>query len=401
MNQDTNPSPNSNQRASPSKQGVLRAAQEYCTSHRNDFAKFLNGQAIAVSLTYWMIPVLGMALTILWNAKKAGLGPVLLSLIPLAAFTLAGPMLNFFTSSRAMATKWAFFCVEAGLAGFVFSTIVSTISAVERGFEITSGPVQAILLAVGSVTFLPSYRLMLFRNVMIATASYLAMAMTVPTFAENNSGQFIGGLAVGSLFGYLYFRSQEMVFYTKAILSDFNENLLLGLKRLVYPHQVQMLSVGEKIEDTMATGRKTAYIGEFDIIGSSRVTSSDFHAMVGEAFAACFEMMMESYELNFVNPAQPYCDGYKLKELGDGFIYSVDHPFLVRPGVNPAGLAVDLGRRFLEQFDTRATARGWTEPIKACVCLGKGELTGFWSTSPVFGFDFEQDGVRRVSIHAY
>jgi hypothetical protein len=167
------------------------------------------------------------------------------------------------------------------------------------------------------------------------------------------------------------------------------------LQKTVSEHQIILLNQGVPLEKTMMTEPAPGFACELDIIGSTQHNArSYFEHLKQRAFCLAYERINESYEINEDNPLQPFAKGYKLKELGDGFIFTTNYPFLLKSQESIADQTVELVRNILTSMDDSFKDNG--VPVYCAVAVTYEHLKGFWTQGSKV-YDIDQSGITRAS----
>ena len=153
------------------------------------------------------------------------------------------------------------------------------------------------------------------------------------------------------------------------------------LSKIVYPHQIEQIKSGGNLENTMPIERSSAYVICFDVIGSSKVHHPQFQKFLTELFAICYEKLDQDY-----NADRLESQGFRIKEMGDGFLCSLGYPFKF-PRSLTASDALRLAREFIQEF-YRHKARVLSEVALHCsVSVVYGSLQGMYPASGAKQYD--------------
>ncbi len=144
------------------------------------------------------------------------------------------------------------------------------------------------------------------------------------------------------------------------------------------------------IEETMPTSEKEACALCFDIIGSSRIKSTLGRAFIEDSIKACESALTEHYDGNTMAAT-----GYRVKEMGDGFLCTVGYPFQTVDHQNPAVSAVELALNFVRIFQQHVDTLAPDELIFCSVGLAFGHIQGHFPKVGVA--EYEVDG-RAVDL---
>ncbi len=69
--------------------------------------------------------------------------------------------------------------------------------------------------------------------------------------------------------------------------------------------------------------------------------------------------------------------GYRIKEMGDGFLCSVGYPFLAKDE-NPAISDLEIALRFSQILNEESTSLNYGRPISCGIGIAYGSITGFY-----------------------
>jgi hypothetical protein len=154
------------------------------------------------------------------------------------------------------------------------------------------------------------------------------------------------------------------------------------LAKVFYPHQLHMMQQGKPLEETMPTGKSTACVLAFDIIGSSRIEHIHVKSFLESSIKRCLAIIDEGYD-----PEQLTATGYRIKEMGDGFLCSVGFPFST-PGMgNLANSSVQLALRFVDIFHEEARHFAYAEPIHCSIGIACDTIEGYFPSTGTREYD--------------
>ncbi len=158
------------------------------------------------------------------------------------------------------------------------------------------------------------------------------------------------------------------------------------LKKVFYPHQITKIKAGDHLENTMPVGVGHACVICFDIIDSSKIRSDLVKKFLEDSIKSCVSILSENYRED-----GPVANGYRIKEMGDGFLCSVGYPFRSIAGRDPAVTAVEIALRIVEAFQRQVDLLNDHQPIYCSMALAVGELEAH----------FPQIGVMEYDVHGY
>jgi hypothetical protein len=103
-------------------------------------------------------------------------------------------------------------------------------------------------------------------------------------FAILNQVQLIQGFFTGAIMSWIFFNTLRARFYLKSTDADTRQHLYNQLSKLVYPHQLERIKLGDELENTMPLKEGKAVINVFDVQGSSDIK----HERAAEFFVDLF-----------------------------------------------------------------------------------------------------------------
>ncbi|MFW7377853.1 MAG: hypothetical protein ACOH5I_03465 [Oligoflexus sp.] len=283
---------------------------------------------------------------------------------------------------------------------FVIFTVVAISSLMvayveSRGYVTRGGPVQLALIAQVFNPFFISRKYLVWRGVALALMPLTITYFTYSPYASVLIGQLLIGSLVSIAITIGLQRRELEAFYITSLKEQENQHFAEQLKRTLYQHQLAMIKTGSNLEETMPLEKGRAVVCEFDIKNSSNISSPMYEEAKRKVLSSIYEKFIyRSYEVNPLKMESPISEGYRIKELGDGFIYSVGHPFRTTHK-NQFDLAVDISIGIVT-FSKKAFFYRINEKISFCISIVSSDIQGFWSAAPATQFDFEQDGITKV-----
>lgn len=165
------------------------------------------------------------------------------------------------------------------------------------------------------------------------------------------------------------------------------------LKTIVYPHQVGQIWEGMPLRKTMPLGEQNAFILVFDVVASSKMQIADPRGFLSGVFHDCSNLMMQNYQ-----PDPLVANGYRVKEMGDGFLCSVGFPFGC-PIANAADHSVQMAHQFLEIFRRHVAMVGSRQSIHCSIGIAHGPVEAFYPESGAQVYDLFGRGI--ILAHRY
>ncbi|NRA62840.1 MAG: hypothetical protein HRU19_00070 [Pseudobacteriovorax sp.] len=149
------------------------------------------------------------------------------------------------------------------------------------------------------------------------------------------------------------------------------------LSKVFYPHQISQIQSGSHLENTMNTDEGFGVVISFDIVRSSRIKNPRLREFLEDSIYGCVKILSENY-----SEEQMSSNGYRIKEMGDGFICSVGYPFATPNGRHAVDLAIELSHKFIQNFEAQVQHYGLNSPAYCGIGIAMGELHGYY---PKFG----------------
>ncbi len=166
----------------------------------------------------------------------------------------------------------------------------------------------------------------------------------------------------------------EFSFFEKKM--KIHEAILLSeeLKKVVYPHQLEQVLSGRKIEQTLPIGINVACSLKFDVVDSGEIVHENFKKTLRKVDNRCKTILMEGYESESL-----VSTGFRLKGTGDGFISTHGFPFKTFSGVTSSSVAFDCALRFLYIFDEEMRVLDYPKTILCSIGIALGDIEGYFS----------------------
>ena len=165
------------------------------------------------------------------------------------------------------------------------------------------------------------------------------------------------------------------------MIADINHSYA-ELKKIVYPHQLELIKTGARLSETMPIGRANATVIAFDIVRSSKIRIAKPQEFFSRIFSRCYKIMMENY-----NSERKTSNAYRIKELGDGFLCSIGYPFKLPDHTQREELAVNLGLTFISIFEEELKRIDYQHPLQCAVGIANGPIESFYPESGAQVYD--------------
>jgi class 3 adenylate cyclase len=379
---------------------------EYCRVHAKEFKDVLRDEA-------------GLSL-ISWQGRTAAALLVLASMItfydanvlrdnPLASYTIFTysipiaiiifyPVVSFFASTI---TKHAPRILDllglAGLLGFCFNVYFVTTGAnsqsqLEEVSFVLQGQIAFVLALSMAFAFHASFYITLAKNLLFTIIAGLALFYISRDFAADNLISIVEGLFLGTIIGWVFYDAMRTRFYLKSTDADTRQHLYNQLSKLVYPHQLERIKLGDQLENTMPLKEGKAIINVFDVQKSSAIRHENTQDFFMGVFQAFLQICMKGYEHNPLRSR-----AFRLKETGDGFISAVGYPFLPVDSRSLADSAVATALLMFEAFNVEVRKFNYSRPIKAAMGLAYNSVQGTFQSGGIRSYDLFGDALIQAS----
>ncbi|NRA66126.1 MAG: hypothetical protein HRU19_16680 [Pseudobacteriovorax sp.] len=160
------------------------------------------------------------------------------------------------------------------------------------------------------------------------------------------------------------------------------------LGKVFYPHQIDLVQQGSELETTMPTHPSNGFVISFDIVGSSSLKHRNLKEFLEKTIGDCMNILREGYD-----PSLLCSNGYRIKEMGDGFLCSVGYPFSATNNLKAADLALTLTERFVQVLDLCAEDYGFDEPVFCGMGVAFGNLQGYYPMCGTKEYDLFGRGI--------
>ena len=254
------------------------------------------------------------------------------------------------------------------------------------------GQINFILFLVNSFSYHARYWTTLIRNVLLAFVFVIALYFVGVSPTSVEFILVVQGFLGGSMVSWIFFESIRARFYLRSTDADTREHLHNQLSKLVYPHQLERIKLGDELEHTMPLKEGKAIINVFDVQRSSEIRherTQDFFIGVFEAFMA---ICMRGYEHNPLRSR-----AFRLKETGDGFISAVGYPFLPVDSRSLADSAVSTALLMFEAFDVEVEKFNYSRPIKGAMGLAYNSVQGTFQSGDIRSYDLFGESLIQAS----
>ena len=153
------------------------------------------------------------------------------------------------------------------------------------------------------------------------------------------------------------------------------------LQTVVYPHQVEMVRKGYSIRETMPLQESQAIVISFDIVRSTNLLKNkNSRRIFSGIFKDCYDTIMADYSAEKMEGS-----GFRVKEVGDGFICSVGFPFKLPDGLIIEERSFELATEFITTFQRHCALHGLD--VRCSVGMAQGVIEGFFPESGAQSYD--------------
>ncbi len=157
------------------------------------------------------------------------------------------------------------------------------------------------------------------------------------------------------------------------------------LAKMVYPHQLKMMQDGSQLEETMPlTEAKEVCVICVDMVNSSKFDPQKLKVFLRDFFDACQDTMNQDY-----NGDKMQASGFRIKEMGDGFLCSVGFPFHPPYQQNIRALSLKMADNFVQNFAQcvqRHQDFASSQPLLA-IGIADGPIEGFFSLAGIRSYE--------------
>ncbi len=160
------------------------------------------------------------------------------------------------------------------------------------------------------------------------------------------------------------------------------------LEKMVYPHQMEQMKQGAILETTMPHASGEAVVICLDIIASTSSQIDDLPNFLRRLFDRCGHLMSCDYRGDPLSAS-----GFRIKEMGDGFLCAVGFPFQTPPGRVSHEVALELAFGFLQGFDEEFSETDSDLQTYCSIGIARGNVQGFFTVSGIRSYELFGDGI--------
>jgi hypothetical protein len=255
-----------------------------------------------------------------------------------------------------------------------------------------SGQVNMVLLLSVTFSYHVAYQLTFARNALFAALFSFTLYLADPLFFDLNALPLMQGFLAGTVTGWIFFEAIKARFYLKSTDADTRQHLYNQLSKLVYPHQLERIKLGDELENTMPLKEGKGIINVFDVQKSSEIRHERTQEFFMGVFQSFLQICMKGYEHNPLRS-----QAFRLKETGDGFISAVGYPFLPVDSRSLADSAVATALSMFEAFNVEVEKFNYSRPIKAAMGLAYNSVQGTFQSGGIRSYDLFGEALIQAS----
>ncbi len=202
----------------------------------------------------------------------------------------------------------------------------------------------------------------------------------------------VQGILGGTMVSWIFFESMRTRFYLKSTDADTRQHLYNQLSKLVYPHQLERIKLGDELENTMPLKEGKAIINVFDVQKSGEIRHEKTQEFFMGIFQSFLQVCMKGYEHNPLRSR-----AFRLKETGDGFISAVGYPFLPIDSRSLADSAVGTALTMFAAFNAEVEKFNYSRPIKGAMGLAYNSVQGTFQSGGIRSYDLFGDALIQAA----
>jgi len=254
------------------------------------------------------------------------------------------------------------------------------------------GQINFVLLLSTAFSYHVRYYVTFSRNIFITLFTAGSLALVNFEFLLVNWIQLMQGIMAGTIFSWIFFISIRTRFYLKSTDADMRQHLYDQLSKLVYPHQLERIKLGDQLESTMPLKEGKAIVNVFDVQKSSGIRHERTREFFMGVFQSFLQICMQGYEHNPLRSR-----AFRLKETGDGFISAVGYPFLPTESRSLADSAVATALEMFKAFNEEVNKFNYSRPIKGAIGLAYNSVQGTFQSGGIRAYDLFGDALIQAA----
>ena len=377
----------------------------YCREHLQEFANELRDDA-SLAITSW--PCRTVVILLVLSSIITYLNAVSLE-NPYSAYTLftySVPILLIvlYPAARMMVSSLEKYspiildiiCLSV-LGGyclaleFIFSGANSA-EELNRLYLQLIGQTNFVLLFSIAFSYHVNYWVTIIRNVIYSVLLAVVLFLVNSDYFILNYIQLVQGFLSGTVVSWIFYESIRARFYLRSTDANTRQHLYNQLSKLVYPHQLERIKLGDELENTMPLKEGKGIVNVFDVQRSSEIRHERTQDFFGGVFQSFLQVCMKGYE-----HAPLRSRAFRLKETGDGFISSVGYPFLPTDSRSLADSAVSTALSMFEAFNIEVEKFNYSRPIKGAMGLAYNTMQGTFQSGGIKSYDLFGDALMQAA----
>lgn len=377
----------------------------YCKEHLAEFKGQLSDEAYK-TMTSWpaktLIGLFILSSLLTYNETASSGNPFAVYTLFAYAFPIGlvvlYPSLTLIFSSlmKYNAIAIDLLCLS-GLLGFCLSLDlvflgVQSPEILQSNYDLLQGQIAFVLALATAFSFHTTLVFTLLRNLALSIVASIAIYLTDPYFFVQNRLPLVEGFFLGSIINLVFHNGIQTRFYLKSTDADIRQHLYNQLSKLVYPHQLERIKLGDELENTMPLKEGKAIINVFDVQRSSEIRHEKTQDFFMGVFQSFMQICMKGYEHNPLRSK-----AFRLKETGDGFISAVGYPFLPEDSRSLADSAVSTALLMFEAFNEEVERFDYSRPIKGAMGLAYNSVQGTFQSGGIRSYDLFGDALIQAS----
>jgi len=261
-----------------------------------------------------------------------------------------------------------------------------------NNFQYLQGQIAFVITGGTAFAFHRTYWATLIRNIAFTLVVSVLVYLVSADFFLRNTLPIIEGFFLGLMIHRFFYDGIQTRFYLKSTDADTRQHLYNQLSKLVYPHQLERIKLGDELENTMPLKEGKAIINVFDVQRSSGIRHEKTADFFVNLFQSFLDICMKGYEHNPLRS-----QAFRLKETGDGFISSVGYPFLPVDSRSLADSAVATALNMFDAFNNEVEKFNYSRPIKAAIGLAYNSVQGTFQSGGIRSYDLFGEALIQAS----
>tara|TARA_B110000858_G_scaffold197565_1_gene259671 strand:- start:4085 stop:5494 length:1410 start_codon:yes stop_codon:yes gene_type:complete len=317
--------------------------------------------------------------------------------IPISIAVLYPFLTTIFSQIEKYSVQFLDLLCFSGIIGFTITLFLifegaSTEEESQNLFLPLQGQVAFVLAITSAFSFHRNYYVTLARNFVFAFLAGIFLFMINEQFFVLNILPLFEGYLFGTLLNWVFYDGVRTRFYLKSTDADTRQHLYNQLSKLVYPHQLERIKLGDELENTMPLKEGKAIINVFDVQRSGEIRHEKTQEFFMGIFQSFLQVCMKGYEHNPLRSR-----AFRLKETGDGFISAVGYPFLPIDSRSLADSAVSTALTMFEAFNLEVKKFNYSRPIKGAMGLAYNSVQGTFQSGGIRSYDLFGDALIQAA----